>query len=54
MAALNGLIGADLSAVAAGTAKAPQVDIVPGATGDRVGHGDSVARFGEVPSEVVA
>ncbi|MFO1107167.1 MAG: 4Fe-4S binding protein [Amaricoccus sp.] len=44
MAALNGLIGADLSAVAAGTAKAPQVDIVSGATVTVLVMGDSVVR----------
>ena len=44
MAALNGLIDQDLGAVAAGTAKPPQVDIVSGATVTVLVMGDSVVR----------
>ncbi|HET9067617.1 MAG TPA: FMN-binding protein, partial [Amaricoccus sp.] len=44
MAALNDLIGQDLGAVAAGTAKPPQVDIVSGATVTVLVMGDSVVR----------
>ncbi|MFO1210697.1 MAG: 4Fe-4S binding protein [Amaricoccus sp.] len=44
MAALNGLIGADLGAVAATGAKPPQVDIVSGATVTVLVMGDSVVR----------
>jgi NosR/NirI family nitrous oxide reductase transcriptional regulator len=44
MAALNGLIGQDLGAVAAGTASPPQVDIVSGATVTVLVMGDSVVR----------
>ena len=44
MAALNDLIDQDLGAVAAGTAKPPQVDIVSGATVTVLVMGDSVVR----------
>ncbi|WP_290741441.1 NosR/NirI family protein [Amaricoccus sp.] len=44
MAALNDLIGQDLAAVAAGTAKPPQVEIVSGATVTVLVMGDSVVR----------
>ena len=44
MAALNGLIGQEMGAVAAGAAKPPQVDIVSGATVTVLVMGDSVVR----------
>ena len=44
MAALNGLIGREMGALAAGTAKLPQVDIVSGATVTVLVMGDSVVR----------
>ncbi|MBP7002056.1 NosR/NirI family protein [Amaricoccus sp.] len=44
MAALNGLIGADLGTVAAGAAKPPQVEIVSGATVTVLVMADSVVR----------
>ncbi len=44
MAALNGLIGQELGAVAAGRTKPPQVDIVSGATVTVLVMGDSVVR----------
>jgi NosR/NirI family nitrous oxide reductase transcriptional regulator len=44
MAALNGLIGQDLGALAAGSASPPQVDIVSGATVTVLVMGDSVVR----------
>nr|WP_323718689.1 4Fe-4S binding protein [Paracoccus aminovorans] len=44
LAALNGLIGADLGRVAAGEAKPPQAEIVSGATVTVLVMGDSVVR----------
>ena len=44
LAALNGLIGADLGRVAAGETKPPQADIVAGATVTVLVMGDSIVR----------